>query len=333
MKKLISALLALVLVLSLATVAFAAEEETTTTYTDMSTVTLSKTYNDVGDTASSPAEIFSFSTLTCTSVEDAAVGITAANAPVPTIGSVEYVVGEAGSGTKTKDVTITLPTYTGVGIYTYTFTESAGNTAGVEYYAKTITLVVTVIQDGEGKLRVAAVHTEEDGEAKSNAITNTYSAGELDVTKTVTGILGDKTKDFAFTVVFTAPANKTVKSSIPYSVAGTAQTPLTFADGSNTLEVNFNLKDGQTATFDNLPAGVTYVVTETDYTADGYETTKTGDTGTISATTKSEANFTNNKDGDVDTGISLDSMPFVLMLVVCAGAAVLFVTKRRSVEF
>ena len=57
-----------------------------------------------------------------------------------------------------------------------------------------------------------------------------------------------------------------------------------------------------------------------------------GDEGTIS-TTLATAAFVNTKDGDVDMGITLDSVPFILMLVVCAGAAVLFVTKRRSVEF
>ena len=45
------------------------------------------------------------------------------------------------------------------------------------------------------------------------------------------------------------------------------------------------------------------------------------------------ATITNNKSVDVDTGITLDSIPFVLILAVCAGAAVLFLIKRRSVEF
>ena len=44
--------------------------------------------------------------------------------------------------------------------------------------------------------------------------------------------------------------------------------------------------------------------------------------------------ITNNKGGTPDTGITLDSLPFVLILAVCAGAVVLFVIKRRnSVEF
>ena len=49
---------------------------------------------------------------------------------------------------------------------------------------------------------------------------------------------------------------------------------------------------------------------------------------------KMTATITNNKSVDVDTGITLDSLPFVLILAVCAGAVVLFVIKRRnSVEF
>ena len=329
MKKLISLMLALILVVSMATVAFADE---TASYEDMSTVKIVKTYEAVGTTAYSPAETFTFTQLTCTAVENAAVGVTAENAPVPTITSVSYAAGEAGSDTKTKEIVITLPEYAGVGKYTYTFNEVDNKTAGVTYFGSTITLYVTVIQDEAGKLRVAGVHTEESGKAKSNAFTNTYSAGELDVTKTVKGIMGDQTKPFSFTVVFTAPEGKTVKSAIKYTLAGNEQTELNFADGENTLSVTFELKHGQAANFDNIPAGVTYKVTETDYSADGYTTTMSGDEGTIS-TTLATAAFVNTKDGDVDMGITLDSVPFILMLVICAGAAVLFVTKRRSVEF
>ena len=157
MKKILSLALALVLVLSMSTIAFATDGEETT-YDDMSTVTLTKEYMLTNDGTTSPAETFAFSALTCTNVTDAANGVTTDNAPVPTIASVSYTAGEAGGDSAKKDITITLPTYNSVGIYTYTFSETDGGTAGVTYRSEPITLVVTVIEQG-GKVRVAAVHT------------------------------------------------------------------------------------------------------------------------------------------------------------------------------
>ena len=82
MRKLISLALALVMILSLSTVAFAAEN---VTYDDMPTVTLTKEYNLTNNGTTSPAEEFKFTALTCTNVTDAADGVTTSNAPVPTI--------------------------------------------------------------------------------------------------------------------------------------------------------------------------------------------------------------------------------------------------------
>ena len=137
MKKLLSLALALVLALSMSTVAFAAEGESTT-YNDMSTVTLTKEYKLTNTGTTSPAETFNFSALTCINVTDAADSVTTSNAPVPTIAGVSYSPGEAGGGNARKSITITLPTYTSVGIYTYTFTETDGGTAGVTYRSDAI---------------------------------------------------------------------------------------------------------------------------------------------------------------------------------------------------
>lgn len=339
MKKLISLTLALMLVFSLATVAFAAnvdEEEppAETTYTDMSTVTLTKEYTLTNAGTTSPAEEFTFSTLTCTEVTDAAASVTTQNAPVPTIGSVSYEKGEAGSATARKNITITLPnTYTSVGVYTYTFTENDGNTAGVTYRSDAITLVVTVVEQN-GQKRVAAVHTEEANGAKSGTFNNAYSAGSLSVTKNVTGIMGDRDKEFTVKVTFAAPAGDTVREAITY-VDGT-ETKTIAAGWTGSQEATITLKHGETVTFTNIPYGVTYTVVENDYAADGYDTpTYNFDDNQKTINTASEGvTITNNKGGTPDTGITLDSLPFVLILAVCAGAVVLFVIKRRnSAEF
>ena len=65
-----------------------------------------------------------------------------------------------------------------------------------------------------------------------------------------------------------------------------------FTDG----EAAITLKDGESKTATGLPSGITYEVTETEENQDGYVTTKTDDTGTITKDGTAEAKFTNTKD-------------------------------------
>lgn len=336
MKKFLSMMLALVLVLSMSTVAFANEGEETS-HTDMSTVTLTKEYKLTNPGTTSPAETFAFSALTCTNVTDAADGVTTANAPVPNIANVSYTAGEAGSESAKKNITITLPTYTSVGIYTYTFSEINGGTAGVTYRSEPITLVVTVIEQN-GKVRVAAVHTEGEGETKSGEFNNEYSAGSLSVKKTVTGIMGDQQKEFTVKVTFTAPEGDSVREAITY-VDGTDTKTIAAGDGwTGSKEVYITLKHNETVTFNNIPYGVTYTVVENDYTDKengGYDAPsyQFDDNNKKIDSASENVTITNNKGGNIDTGINMDSMPYILMLaVVFMGLFVFFYKKRKMRE-
>lgn len=332
MKKILSLALALVLVLSMSTVAFATDVEEKT-YTNMSTVTLTKEYKLTNTGTTSPAETFKFSKLTCTNVTDAADGVTTDNAPVPTIGSVSYTAGEAGGNNAKKQITITLPEYTSVGIYTYTFTETDGGTAGVTYRSDDITLVVTVIEQ-KGKVRVAAVHTEGADGTKSGVFNNEYSAGSLSVKKTVTGIMGDQQKEFNVKVTFTAPEGETVREAITY-VDGTETKTIAAGEGwTGSKEVEITLKHDETVTFTNIPYGVTYNVEENNYTGDGYGAAsyKFDDNNKKIDTPSENVTITNNKGGHVDTGINMDSMPYILMLAVVFMGLFLFFSKKRKMR-
>lgn len=334
MKKILSLALALVLVLSMSTVAFATEGGENT-YTDMTTVTLTKEYKLTNPGTTSPAETFSFSDLTCTEVTDAADGVTSSNAPVPTIGSVSYSAGEAGGETTAKKIiTIFLPEYTSVGIYTYTFNEIDGGTAGVTYRSDEITLVVTVIEQG-GKVRVAAVHTEGEGKDKSGEFNNEYSAGSLSVKKNVTGIMGDKQKEFKVKVTFTAPEGDTVREAITYTDGDKNETIAGGWTGSKAVEIT--LKHEETVTFNNIPYGVTYTVVEDDYTAKdngGYDEAsyQFDDNNKKIDSASDSVTITNNKGGHVDTGISMDSIPYILMLAVVFMGLFVFFSKKRKMR-
>lgn len=316
MKKFLAILLAAMMLLSVASVAMADEP----TYTDVTSVTIHKAYKLVGE-GTSPAETF-------TLVQDGDGMVTdgeAATAPaLGTITGAKFAEGAATTAGATADITIQLPSYDHVGKYEYTLKEVVGTTAGVTYRTAAIKLVVTVVEEN-GLKRIAAVHTESAG-TKSDTFENTYSAGKLNVTKTVTGNLGDKTKYFEFKVTLAGEAGKTYGESYTVTGGSYADNPTSIKIGE---ETTFYLKDGDTISIENLPYGVSYTVTET--AADGYTTTKTGDTGTIGAAAQTAA-FTNDKAGEVDTGVVLDTLPYVLVLAVVGAAVIAMIAKKRNAE-
>lgn len=290
------------------------------TYTDMTSVTVTKVYKLVGE-GTSPAETF-----TLQQEGDGVVksGEATVAPDLGTITGATFNEGAASADGAEANITITLPTYDKVGVYEYTLKEMAGTTAGVTYYGAPIRLVVTVINDETGNLRVAAVHTESEG-TKSDEFENTYSAGTLNVTKMVTGNLGDKSQFFEFKVTLTGEEGKTYANSYAVSGGSYVSNPTSIAIGT---ETTFYLKHGETLSIANLPYDVSYTVTET--AEEGYTTTKEGDTGKIGAASQTAA-FTNERTTTVDTGITTDSLPYVLLLgIVALAGAVLFIKRRAN---
>lgn len=305
--------------------AFAASGET---YADMDSVVIKKNYELANEGTFSPAETFSFD-IEADNVTDASDDITPENMPMPTIGTVRYLRGEAGSTTKTKEIKIDLPEYDSVGVYTYIIHEAAGGSAGVTYYGDAILLRVTVIEQ-DGKLRIAAVHTEDPestGEGKRDDFDNLYSAGELEVHKDVEGIMGNKDKYFEFTVQLTGEEGKTYQDSYAITGGSYDANPASIEiKPGETTKATFYLKDDDTIHIENLPYGVEYKVSETPV-AD-YMTTETGTEGEVDEAVE-QANFTNTKGGTVDAGVVLDSAPYLFTLTGAAGIGLLLTLRRR----
>lgn len=325
-EKLLAGVLSISLAMGVSVIpAFAASGET---YADMDSVVIKKNYELANEGTFSPAETFSFD-IEADNVTDASDDITPENMPMPTIGTVSYLRGEAGSTTKTKEIEIQLPKYDSVGVYTYIIHEVAGNSAGVTYYGDAILLRVTVIEQ-DGKLRIAAVHTEDPestGEGKKDDFDDLYSAGKLEVHKDVEGIMGNKDKYFEFTVQLTGEEGKTYQDS--YAITGGSYdanpTSIEIRPGETT-EATFYLKDDDTIHIENLPYGVEYKVSETPV-AD-YVTTETGTEGEVDEAVE-QANFTNTKGGTVDAGVVLDSAPYLFTLTGAAGVGLLLTLRRR----
>lgn len=337
MRKLMSLLLAVVMVMSLATVAFAAK---TDDYEDKIGQNITFTKNYVVNAGQAPAETFDFSEAVFKKfVNNENKEVTSASQPTVTVGDAVFnaaMDAQEDAYTATVSVAITNFQNCALGEYYYEISEVDPEvmTAGGNYEATPVTLVVTVLRDTQQNINyVAAILYDAAGD-KIGGTTNTYDAGTLAITKTVTGNMGDREKDFTFTVKFEAEEGYAIKSAITYN------------DGEETAtvpesgEVTITLKHGSTVTFNNVPYDVTYTVTETE--DPNYETSYKVNNGTaaegLAATDEMDTaaetvEFINDRSTGVETGIITDSAPYIILIAVCALAAVLFVTKRRSVEF
>lgn len=347
MKKILAMLLAVMMLLSVASVAMAepTDAPATPTYSDHGTVTLTKTYKLVGDGVS-PAETFKY-TIEKVSVTDAASTVTKENMPVPTFadenGEIAFEAGEATTAGASKDLTINLPTYTSVGVYTYTIKETSSKTLGVIYDETAYTLVVTVIHGGNGLIREVALRkTGATTKSDAAAFENTYTANKLSVTKNVTGKLGDQSKKFKFKVRFANqnPNNTEMKSTVTATIAGAEDSTFSF---SFTEDYTFELSHGQTAVFANLPAGITYkvfeldenneVISDTEKQMNGnYTVSYDNDKEGLTNGTAKQTTITNTYEGTIDMGVMLDSMPYVLVLAVVGAAVIALIAKKRRVE-
>ena len=178
--------------------------------------------------------------------------------------------------------------------------------------------------------------------------TNTYNVPNLKsmtIKKVVTGAFGERTKDFTFKVTLTDKNNQTVTDVIH-----------SFSNDATTGALNsFTLKHGDYVTLWNIPIDTTITITEED--AKDYKTSATGHSNSISSGartftykvvdeggeavlksvgTNSEGfdgtaiTVTNDFDGTPDTGVLLDTLPYLILLAVAVAGGVLVVVRKRK---
>ena len=160
------------------------------------------------------------------------------------------------------------------------------------------------------------------------------ASANLTVTKTVTGKLGDTNKAFTFTITKAdGTAANITNTNIEISEADRAKVEW---KGNG----QFTLKDGASITFKNLPSGE-YKIVEDDYTGEKYETSYVVDSGdsqsgreaavTMSGTNMTLA-FTNHCTLFPDTGVLLDTLPYIVILAVVAGGVALLMLRKHRKE-
>lgn len=158
------------------------------------------------------------------------------------------------------------------------------------------------------------------------------ASANLTISKTVTGKLGDTNKAFTFTITKAdGTAANITNTNIEISEADRAKVEW---KGNG----QFTLKDGASITFKNLPSGE-YKVIEDSYTH--YETSyvvdsKTPENGqearvTIGTDAKTLA-FTNHCKLIPDTGVLLDTLPYIVILAVVAGGGILLMLRKHRKE-
>ena len=157
-------------------------------------------------------------------------------------------------------------------------------------------------------------------------------SANLTISKTVTGKLGDTNKAFNFTIT------KADGTSVNITEANIQITDSTKAEWKG--EGKFTLKNGATITFKNLPSGQ-YKIVEDDYTGEKYETSYVVDSGdsksgreaavTMSGTNMTLA-FTNHCTLKPDTGVLLDTLPYIVILAVVAGGVALLMLRKHRKE-
>ena len=156
--------------------------------------------------------------------------------------------------------------------------------------------------------------------------------------KVVAGTMGDKGKEFDFTVTFTNG-----DAGEKFSYAGQ---DYTFRDDGTVSITGIKLADETTAVqITGIPSDVKYTVVENVNQSEGYATTATvnGEEATVRSADASQTVVEQDKSKDTDavvvtntrnavspTGLATDIAPYALLVVVAVAGCFVFLRKRRE---
>lgn len=333
MKKLTALLVAILMIFGMNTTVFAGSE--TSDNTTIPVLYMDKSY---GTSTIIPLEEITF-TLEEMTLPESITG----NIVVPPL-----TVKKPANSTK---IEITVPEYTVPGLYKYKFSEDDMKTAGVTYNPENKVISVNVLVeriDGTNQLKssvsygIEVLDAEGNVISKSDTFTNKFESQSLTISKLVTGNQGDKAKIFYVDVVVTAPTGTFLRNEMVATGIDTmTYTPVAGTDLSTYTFSQMQIKEGSGITITGLPVGAIYTVTETGYEAQYYTGTTVSlngaadadgatTTSTIISGQDETVEFTNNYEQAIATGISLDNIPYILMIGFAVAGIAFFVLRRRN---
>ncbi|NCB33739.1 MAG: hypothetical protein EOM64_07650 [Erysipelotrichia bacterium] len=252
------------------------------------------------------------------------------------------------------------------GVYDYTLSETADCTGlgkGFMRYDTAAYLMKVLVVNTDTGLAVREIHVANTGTgnkvSEENIIFTNYfsrAGGEgianghgLTLTNNVTGDYGDKTKKFNYQLRFNVPGNGMMPDGTDYDPLRIA------ASGPNGESItpdnsgvfSFSLADGEKITFDNLTAGVQFIVKampepgysiSMEYMFEGNQkNTPSAGTNTMMmasgcfiTTGENNGTFTSAAEAVEVTGVSLDSAPFIFMTLLAVTVIVISFRIRRE---
>lgn len=237
--------------------------------------------------------------------------------------------------------------FTAPGVYSFTLTENATNNPNIVDSNDSYTVVVNVasavdedgVPTGVAEINKVQIKKASDGSKVSEAEFNNgkKDAESLKIEKKVAGTAANTSDRFSFTVKIYGISGKYAVTKSSDSITGDS-----VINGNGTY--TFGLAHGDSVSIANLPVGATYEVVESDNY--GYDSTsanvigtgafteaKKTVTGSISSedsVTANEVDYTNNKGFMPQTGITMNTLPFIgVGAVAAAGAVTLVISRKR----
>lgn len=179
---------------------------------------------------------------------------------------------------------------------------------------------ITYLNPNKWSYVYVGIYSRGSETATSGTITNKLASTDVTVTKDVSGNLGDRSLNFQFIATLSSGA---FAPGDGYTVSD---------DGKS---VTFDLKHAESVVLKNVPLGADLTIVEEN---SGYSVTvKVGETeyqngDPIKVVPDMQIDFFNHLSEGIETGISLDSVPYIMMLLI-AGAAFFFVMLRKRMAY
>lgn len=215
-----------------------------------------------------------------------------------------------------------------------------------------IAKTVKVVEQGGWNKALELSYDVQEANNPEVKITNGYTlaTADIEVSKLVTGMMGSLEKAFTFQIDGLPNTSKVVQNDVEKAVS-----------------TSFTMKSGDSVTLKNVPVGTVFAVKETGTDAKDYQTTATGyihvtdiqsgDSERVfyyvvryengecvlkpcNASGESERDALNELKIQVtnhcgllpDTGVLLDTLPYIVILAVVAGGGILLMLRKRRKE-